>query len=519
MAKKELIVNVKPTHVEIALLEDGLLTEIHQEKKDANFLVGDVYLGKVRKLNPGLNAAFVHIGHSKDAFLHYTDLGPQIKSQLKFVQQCSQADSAKQEDYSEFTLQPNIVKTGNIKQVLARNQKIIVQISKEAISTKGPRLSSDLNFPGRFLILSLFNNRISISKKISDPNERKRLRTLIESIKPKQVGVIVRTAAEGKSSSELHKDLMDLDEKWNSIIAELPTSVAPEKLFNEADKASTILRDVLSDRFQRIIVNDKSYFKSIESYIERISPDQKNIVQLYNSKKPIFDQFHITNQVKSQFGKTVTMKSGAYLVIEHTEAMTVVDVNSGQQKQKGEESVDDMAMKTNMESAMYIARQLRLRDIGGLIVIDFIDMRKAALRKQLHEALVDYMKDDRAKHTILPLSKFGLMQITRQRVRPPVKIETDELCPTCQGTGQIKASILLMDQIETNLEYLFEKMNFKKVSLSVHPFIAAYLKKGIKSKQARWSWQYKKWIPIVTKSNYNLTEYKFFDEKNQEIKF
>lgn len=513
--EKELIINSTPTEVEIALLENSKLVELHFQKTNTNFTVGDVFLGRIKKLMPGLNAAFVDIGHKKDAFLHYTDLGPKLKSLIKYTDGAV-STRLKTHRLDNFQIEPEIIKTGKIDQVLNKKQHLLVQILKEPISTKGPRLSCELTIPGRYLVLTPFSDIIAVSKKIANSDERKRLKVLVESIKPKNFGVIVRTAAEGKKVADLHEELDMMLSKWEEIYGQLRQAEPPQKLLSELDKTSSILRDILTDSFNRIVVNDRELFLNIKDFMSNIAPDQVNIVKLHKSHKPIFETHGITKQIKSSFGKTATMASGAYLVIEGTEAMHVIDVNSGHKVPSGDQA--EAVLAVNMESAEEIARQLRLRDIGGIIIIDFIDMRVSEHRKELLRKMREFMKKDRAQHTILPLSKFGLMQITRQRVRPEVKINTAEQCPACNGTGKINASILTTDNIERDLEFIMQSRPKSGLVLNVHPYLHAYLKQGLPSTQMSWFMKYYKWIKIVASPDYQVMDYKFFDNNRDEIR-
>lgn len=514
--EKELVINSTPKEVEIALLENNRLVEIHNQKTNSNFTVGDIFLGRVKKLMPGLNAAFVDIGYKKDAFLHYTDLGPTLPSLLKFT------DSSINKGHNthlldNFKFEPEIVKTGKINQVLNRKQTVLVQILKEPISTKGPRLSCEITIPGRYLVLTPFSNTVAVSKKISTAEERKRLKRLVESIRPKNFGLIVRTAADGKKVADLHEELLLLMEKWQQMYEQLHNAKAPKKILSELDKTSSILRDILSDSFNKITTNDRELHNNIKTYLMQIAPDQKNILHHYAGTKPLFDVTGITKQIKGSFGKTATMPSGAYLVIEHTEAMHVIDVNSGHKIHSNDQEANTLAV--NMEAAEEIARQLRLRDIGGIIIIDFIDMRNVENRRKLYNAMRSFMKKDRAQHTILPISKFGLMQITRQRVRPEVNITTAEKCPTCNGSGKINASILITDEIERDLDFILNSQPKVKLSLRLHPYLYAYYKRGMFSKkQLEWFRKYKKWIKLEVNHDYQLTEYRFFDQHNDEIR-
>ena len=513
--EKELIINSSDNEVEIGLMEDTKLVELHHQKTNTNFTVGDIFVGKIKRLMPGLNAAFVDIGHKKDAFLHYTDLGPKLNSLIKFTNSAVNGNYTSS-SLDKFTIEPDIVKTGKIDQVLNRRQLILVQILKEPISTKGPRLSCEITIPGRYLVLTPFSNVIAVSKKIANAEERKRLKVLIESIRPKNFGVIVRTAAEGKRVADLHEELSMMLEKWDGMFGQMKKAKPPKKLLSELDKTSSILRDLLTDSFNKIVVNEKQLFQNIKTYLGSIAPDQVNIVSHYRGNKPLFDAYGVTKQIKSAFGKTATMPSGAYLVIEHTEAMHVIDVNSGHKMKS--KNAEEAVLRVNIEAAHEIARQLRLRDIGGLIIIDFIDMKKAEQRKQLLTVMRTAMKKDRAQHTILPLSKFGLMQITRQRVRPEVKIDTSEVCPTCDGTGKTNASILLADEIIRDMKLIIQSSPKGKIVLEVHPYIAAFLKQGWPSQQMKWYLEFFKWIKIIVNNNFHINKYRFFDENEDEIR-
>lgn len=514
---KELIINASSSEVEIALLEDKFLVELHKEKNNNNYSVGDVYLGRVKKIMPGLNAAFVDVGYEKDAFLHYLDLGPQVRSLNKLSKVAQANHQGQKPSLESFKLEADIEKTGKITQVLSTNQQVLVQIAKEPISTKGPRISSELSFAGRFLVLVPFSNRISISQKIKDPEEKSRLKRLIQSIKPNNFGVIIRTVAENKKVAELDTDLRNLVEKWHSLINKLPSAQVPQKIVSELARTSAILRDLMNESFNNIHLNDPILFEDIKSYIKTIAPEKVDIVNLYKGKKPIFEQLGIDKQIKSSFGKTVTIKSGVYLIIEHTEAMHVIDVNSGHRVKK-ENSQETNALEVNIESAIEIARQLRLRDMGGIIVVDFIDMHESKNRRALYQKLKDEMAKDHAKHTILPPSKFGLVQITRQRVRPEMNIEILEKCPACDGTGKIKPSIIMIDEIENNIRYLLHDQNEKSLSIGVHPFIYAYLTKGLFSIKCKWFFTFNKWIKIKSMPSYHLLEYRFFNKSGDEIK-
>lgn len=512
----ELIIDVSPQEVVIALLSDKRLVELNRERSGSQFAVGDIYLGRVKKVMPGLNAAFVDVGYEKDAFLHYFDLGPQVQSLNKWVKMSIQGKQ-KHAALTYFKPESDIRKDGKISDVLHSDQHVLIQIAKEPISTKGPRITSELSLAGRYIVLIPFADKVSVSQKIKSQEERDRLKRLIQSIKPKNFGVIVRTVAEGKGVADLDADMNDLVNKWNTCFQELTKAKPPYRVLGELNRTSAMLRDMLNHSFSAIHVNDGRMHDEIKMFLQTIAPDKEKILKQYKGNSPIFEHFGVEKQIKALFGKTVTMKSGAYLIVEHTEALHVVDVNSGN-RSKSLSDQETNALEVNMEAAVEVARQFRLRDMGGIIVVDFIDMHSPQNRRALYQKLRDEMKGDRAKHTILPPSKFGLVQITRERVRPEMSVATAEKCPACGGTGEIQASILLIDQIENNLRYILREQNEKAVTLCVHPFIEAYLTKGFWSRRRKWRWHYRRPITVKAVSSYHFMEYHFFNGKEDEIK-
>ncbi|OQX76445.1 MAG: ribonuclease E/G [Bacteroidetes bacterium 4484_276] len=513
---RELIIDSNSSGVDIALLEDKYLVELHKEKNNKQHSVGDVYLGKVKKIMPGLNAAFVNVGYEKDAFLHYLDLGPQVRSLNKYSK-LALSGKARQLTISDFRLEPEIEKTGKISDVLTVNQQILVQIAKEPISTKGPRIASEISFAGRYLVLVPFADRISISQKVRSIDERKRLKRLIKSIKPNNFGVIVRTAAENKMVADLDTDLRDLISKWESISKKLYKAEAPQKVVSELDRTSVMLRDLLNASFNSIHINDSTIAEETRSFIKQIAPEKANIIKYFSGSRPIFEHFGVDKQIKNSFGKIVTIKSGVYLIIEHTEALHAIDVNSGHRVNR-DKNQENNSVEVNLEAATEIARQLRLRDMGGIIVIDFIDMVEAKHRRQLFQKLKDEMSKDHAKHAILPPSKFGLVQITRQRVRPAMSVQVLEKCPVCNGTGESKSAILLVDEIENNLRFLVKEQNEKHLVITVHPFVSAFLKAGFPSISLKWMVHFKKRIRIKSSAALHFLEYHFFNKNNDELK-
>ena len=512
---KELIIRSSDNAVDFALLKDGKLIELHKEEgKSNNFLVGDIFIAKIRKPVSGLNAAFVNVGSDKDAFLHYHDLGPNLSSYLKFIKLVS-AGKIKDFSLKNFQFEKEIDKDGAIADVLSANQSVLVQVVKEPISTKGPRISGELSFAGRFLVLVPFSDRVSVSQKIEEKSEKDRLKKLVQAIKPKGFGVIVRTVAEGKNTAELEKDLQNLNDRWLAMCKKLVTAHHPSKVLGELSKVSSILRDVFNDTFTGIQVDEEELYNETKDYLAEIAPEKQKIVKFYQSKDtPIFEKYNIERQIKTSFGKTVSMSKGAYLIIEHTEALHVIDVNSGNRSNKANNQ-EDTALEVNIIAATEIARQLRLRDMGGIIVVDFIDMQNPDNRQVLFNHLREEMSDDKAKHKILPPSKFGLVQITRQRVRPEVNIETREENPN-NLSGDIDAPIQIIDKITFSLEKLLK--DHKKVVLNVHPFVAAYLKNGFPSIRSKWFFEHKKWVKIIPRDAYTYLDYRFFDSQGNEIK-
>ena len=514
--KSELIVDVQPGDISIALLEDGRLMSLQKEERNIKYAVGDIYLGKVKKLMPGLNAAFIDVGSEKEAFLHYLDLGSQFSSFNAFTKQAID-DTSKVPQLSNFECLPSINKQGQITETLTLGDKIVVQVAKEPISTKGPRLTTELSFTGRLLVLIPFSNKVSISQKIKSTEEKMRLRQLIESIRPKNFGVIVRTSAENKRVADLNNEMTTLVKCWEETIEKLQKNTPPALLHEEESRAVSIIRDIFSPSFENVYVNDADTFTQIYNYVSIIAPGRKDIVKLYAKDEPIFDEFNVTKQIKSSFGKTVSFKAGAYIIIEHTEALHVIDVNSGN-RNRNADNQEENALDVNIRAADEIARQLRLRDMGGIIVIDFIDMNTAEHRQRLFEHMKEVMANDRARHNILPLSKFGLMQITRQRVRAVTDIETMETCPSCFGKEKVQPTILFTDRLREKIDYVVNSLNIREFKLYVHPYVDAYIKKGLfRSILKDWKKEFGKNFKVIPNQALAYLEYRFFDKDGKML--
>lgn len=511
----ELYISANTDGDRIALVQDKRLIEYHLDEAEHGFAVGDIYFGTVKKVVSGNNAAFIDIGHDKDAFLHYHDLSPNILSLNKFVKDII-AKRPVSPRLKGFKFEPQIEKQGKITEVLTKGMPILAQVVKEPISSKGPRLSCDISIAGRYIVLVPFGNAINISKKITSKQERQRLHRLMASVKPQNFGVIVRTVAENMEVEDLQRDLEDCLRKWENGIKLLRNAKPRDRVISEMNRADSILRDMLNDDFDSIVVDTKETYDRTRDLLQAIAPQKEKILKLHQGKTKIFEHYGIEKQLKSLFGRTVTMPGGGYLVIEHTEALHVIDVNSGN-KASSEPNQEATALNVNKEAAREIARQLRLRDMGGIVVVDFIDMKKVENKKEIHSVLREEMRSDRSKYTILPISKFGLSQITRQRVRPEISVETRETCPTCGGTGKIQASINITDLIENHIEHLMLKQNESGVTIIVHPFVYAYYKEGIVSRQMKWFLKYKKWINLTKDSTLGIMEYHFIDKNGEEI--
>ena len=512
----EVVIDVQQQEIAIALLEDQKLVEYQKEPRTVSYSVGNIYIAKVKKLMPGLNACFVDVGYERDAFLHYLDLGTRFHSFEKYLKQV-EIDKKKLYPFAKAQRMPDIEKDGSVQNKLSIGQEVLVQVVKEPISTKGPRITCELSFAGRFLVLVPFYDKVSVSSKIKSSEERARLKQLIQSIKPKNCGVIVRTVAEGKKVAELDAELSILTKRWEDAIKKVhKTKDRPQLVFEEKGRTVALIRDLLDSTYQSIHINDEEVYKEVKDYVSLIAPERTNIVKWYNGKVPIFDNFGVTRQIKSGFGKIVNFKRGAYLIIEHTEAMHVVDVNSGT-RARSENGQEENALNVNLDAADELARQVRLRDMGGIIIVDFIDMKLAEDRQLLYERMCKNLQTDRARHNILPLSKFGLMQITRQRVRPAMDVNVEETCPTCFGKGTIKSSVLFTDQLEGKIDHLVNKIGIKKFYLHVHPYVAAYINQGFPSLKRKWQLKYGFGVHVISSEKLAFLQYEIYNKDREFI--
>ena len=512
--KSELIVDVQSSEITIALTEDDRLMEWGQESRtEATFAVGNIYYGRVKKVMPALNAVFVDVGHEKEAFLHYLDLGSQFLTLEKFTQFAVQEKNRKPL-LQKTPQQREVGKQGSIQDVCHVGQEILVQVAKEPINTKGPRLTAEISLAGRNIVLIPFGDKVMVSSKIKSEAERSRLKQLVQAIKPERFGVIVRTVAEGKRAAELDSELRLLVKRWEETVARLQKAKPVSLVTEEIGRTIGMIRDVFTPDFTSIYVNDQEMFEEVQNYVGLIAPESEKIVKLYKDDQPIFDHFGITRQMKTGLGRTVGFKNGGYLIMERTEALFSIDVNSGSKKLGSDQ--EDNAFQCNMLAADEIYHQLRLRDIGGIIIVDFIDMGSAEHRQLLFEHMKRLMKRDRARHNVLQLSKFGLMQITRQRVRPVVEVDVQEVCPTCGGKGRIQPSILFTDTLDEQIE-LYNHHFGRGLKLFVHPFVFAYANKGLFFRSLRFRWFYQYGVRLRADESLPLLEFRFVDRNGQTV--
>ena len=511
--KSELIVDVQPQEIAIALTEDDRLQEVNREKRNQdNFAVGNIYYGRVKKVMPALNAVFVDVGYEKEAFLHYLDLGAQFRTLRSYVTKAV-SDRRKVPATDKIKREPEVGKEGQIADVLKVGDPILVQVTKEPINTKGPRLTAEISIAGRNMVLIPFADGVMVSQKIKREAERSRLKQLLLSIKPQGFGIIVRTVAEDKRAAELDNELRLLVQRWEDTVKSLQKKEPVSLVSEEIGRTIGIIRDVLSPDFTSIQVNDQGVYEEVRQYLELVAPESAKIVKLYEGTQPIFDKFDITRQMKTGLGRVVGFKHGGYLIIDRTEALFSIDVNSGSKKIF--EDQEENAYQFNMLAAEELAHQLRLRDIGGIIIVDFIDMDSKEHQQQLYDYMRKLMERDRARHNVLPLSKFGLMQITRQRVRPAVEMEVMEVCPTCMGKGKVQPTLLFTDQVQEEIEHFTEHFG-KGLRLHLHPFVYSYATRGLISSLAlRWRRQFG--VRVIENQSLGMLETRFFDSKGNRL--
>lgn len=518
---KEIYINVKANETRIAISEEGHLTDFFIEHEDAQRSVGDIYLGKIAKVLPGIKAAFIEIGKTQDAFLHFSDVSERKEEFNALIGDPDAELDTNEDDEDENTKSQQKPKhfSDSLEIPLSRRdigQNIIVQIIKEPIGNKGFRVTSRVSLPGRFLVLLPFDRRIGISKKINEQRLRNRLRKIVKSLLPEGFGVIIRTVAEKEEEKTIADDLNSLLKTWQEIEQLVKTEKAPSLIYKDLSTTSSVIRDLFTKDVNKIIIDNKKLLRQIKNYLQLVQPELVSRIEHYKGGEPIFDVFGVERQIDIAFARKVPLPSGGSIVIEITEAMTVVDVNSGKYAASMNQEVN--SLKTDLEAAREISCQIKLRDIGGIIVIDFIDLDDERNRKKVHEELKKEFKKDKAKYTILPMTEFGLVQITRQRVRKSAFHLTREKCPYCDGTGQLVIAEHIFNSIERWVRRFRIGKFLPTVTLKVNPYIYKELVEGIFPKILKLQLKYRTIIKLKSDKSLRSDEYKFFTlTENKEI--
>jgi|WetSurMetagenome_2_1015567.scaffolds.fasta_scaffold49937_1 ribonuclease G len=544
--KKDIIINSTANEHRIAILEDGKTAELFVETPGKDRNVGDIYLGKVAKIMPGIRAAFIDIGKEQDAFLHFSDIG----SIEEYSSLFEEDEDEKEEEAAEITKEANSQDSNNGSQINERNgvppaseksednerhqdrkrrhhstqnysqvnlqkgQDILVQITKEPVGKKGVRVRSAISLPGRFLVLIPFDGKVGVSKKLANFKEKRRLRKVVRAMLPKGFGAIIRTVADGKTDEMLQQDLNDLIKTWEGIEKAVKSSKAPALIYKDMNTTSSVIRDLFQEAVEHVVVDQKKLFKEIRNYVQWMSPDMLNRVEYYREKEPVFDKYGIERDIQVLLSKKVWLKSGGYLFIEKTEAMTVIDVNSGRYAAKREQELN--SLRTNLEAAREVCRQIRLRDIGGLVVVDFIDLEDDKNQKKIYDEMKKELRRDRAKVTVLPMTEFCLVQMTRQRIRQSVQLSFSEACPTCGGTGQVQSKTSTLNQIERWIKRFKTEKREYRLELRVHPTIAEYLNDGTISRLTKLQFKFFVKIKIIPDSTLSAEEFKFFSVRQRK---
>lgn len=515
---KEIIINASASQTRVAITEDGTLVDFFVDYPETRRMVGDIYLGKVARVLPGIKAAFIDIGMKHDAFLHFSDIGDQTKDLQAMLDDDPDDDPAEYaQNHPDAALPevnlPEIEMINGIPK-LHKGQEILIQITKEPVVNKGVRVSSAISIPGRFCVLLPYDKKIGVSKKIADFKERKRLKSIARSIIPPNYGLIIRTVARNQSEEALTEDLRFLKKIWEDIVRKAREEKPPTLVYQDLTTTISVIRDLFSSEVSKIHIDNRKLFKQVKDYINMVHPEWINRLEHYKANKPIYESFRIEEQIKSLFARKVALKTGGYLVIEHTEAMVVIDVNSGKYAANKEQELN--SLKTDLEAAREIVRQLRLRDIGGLIVVDFIDLEDEKNRKKIYDELKKEFKKDRAKVSILPMSDFGLIQITRQRIRQNILQAVTETCPSCQGSGTVIKKSQIIHEVEEWLRrYRFEgKETF--LVLRCHSSIASKLKEGFPTLHMKLQLKYFIFFRIEADDTIGAATFRFFSKKTKD---
>lgn len=499
--KKEIIINSTNEDTRIALLENSKLVEIFVERPDNERMVGDIYKGRIRRVVKGMQAAFINIGFEQDGFLHFSDIGEEVNQLFADIDEELISDNRKKQDIDPADL-------------LRNGQEISVQIIKEPIITKGPRVTTELTLPGRFMVLAPNQDRVGVSRKISSMAERKRLRMIARKIRPKDFGIIIRTVAEGKDEATLNNDLQKLLKAWKKVQAEIKRSQPPALIFKDLGMASSVIRDLFTSDVQRVVVDTRKMYREIHRYLKDVGSDLLNRLEYFKSRKPVFDVFKIESELQKSLERKVWMDNGGYIIIEHTEALTSIDVNSG--RYFGKRDHERNSLKINLEASREIARQLRLRDIGGLIIMDFIDMEQEGNKLKLLNELKKEFALDRAVSRVTEISRFGLVEMTRQRIRPSLIYNIHEPCPLCEGSGFVPTPGTVMANMERIIRRYVAADYDRRIIIRAHPQLIEYLTNKRISRRLRLMWKY--WIRIDTEADVNMRtfEYQVLVKKTRE---
>ena len=488
---KEIFINESMGETRIAIQEDGQLVEVYVEKQDNHRMVGNVYKGKVENVLPGMQAAFVDVGYELNAFLPFSEIGSD--------------EYLLEENEGKRNRNNKNIKYDNIEVDLKKDQEIYVQVIKEPFAGKGPRVTTEVALPGRLLVLVPNASYIGISKKIWDKFERRRLKKIAQKLRVGNIGIIIRTVAEGKSEEHIENDHKQLIDNWNKIENKANNEDAPVLVYEDLETASSVVRDLLTPDVEKIIIDSKRLFKKTQKYLEDVSPSLLDRLELYKLKAPLFESFGIESDIEKLMRPKAWLKSGAYLIIEKTEAMVVVDVNSG--RFVGKKLHEENSLKINLEAAREVARQLRLRDLSGLIVIDFIDMKYEENRKKVYHEIRRELRKDRAKVAVAPITEFGLLEMTRQRIRVSLLDSMSEECPTCHGSGRIISQETLITRIDHWLRRYKSKHRSLRLELELHPENADYL--GGEKRHVLRGLMWQNFVHLKIKSNPDVPQDEF----------
>jgi ribonuclease G len=534
--KKEIIINVAANETRIAITEDGRLAELFVETANKEKMIGDIYLGRVAKVMPGIKAAFIDLGLQQDGFLHFSDIGNRFEEYAAMLgdeedeERAPAAVAVEEGGNGESGVQAGAERPAaraypppssdarpshpprEIQ--LVKGQEIIVQITKEPVGKKGVRVTSEVSLAGRFLVLLPFDGKVGISKKISSFKEKRRLRKVVQGFLPEGFGVIIRTVAEGKEEESLRKDLEDLVKTWRKIEEMVKTEKAPALLYKDMATTSSVIRDLFSNDVSRVVVDGKSLYREIRAYIQYTSPQLTEKIEFHKEREPIFDRYGIEKELETSLSRKVWLKSGGYLIIEPTEAMVVVDVNSGRYAAKKEQELN--SLRTDLEAAREICRQLRLRDIGGIIVCDFIDLEDEKNKRKVFEELKKEFRRDRAKVTVLPMTEFGLVQITRQRVRQNILHSFTEPCPACGGTGLVRSKTTTLNDIERWVRRFKAESREYRLVLRTTPDLAGLLRDGTYNRLRKIMVKYFVMIRLEVDTTLPQGEFRFFSKRQQK---